>query len=596
MNRLLLSALFVCMSLVRSVAAPSVSYTVSFPEPHTHYLEVTLRIEDYREPRLRLKMPVWAPGSYLVREFARNVEEVKATVKGQPVTVEKSDKNTWVVPVNAQGPVEVRYKVYANELSVRTSFVNEEHGYINGTSVFMYADGLKELPLTLKVIPHPSWKVISTGLRKGSGMWDLKAADYDELADSPIEIGNHKVFDFTAAGTLHHVAMFGEGNYNADTLRKDMARIAEACTKVFGDAPNKEYTFIVHNITVPSGGLEHANSTTLQVNRWTYVPGKSYNQFLSLVAHEYFHLWNVKRLRPVQLGPFDYDRENYTSLLWVMEGFTSYYDEHILRRTGIVSENEYLETLAGDISSLENQPGSRVQSAAESSFDAWIKQYRPNENSYNTTISYYSKGLVLGALLDLELLNATSGEKGLDEVMRYLYDNFYRKGNKGITEADMEKAVEAVAGKSMQQFFADYVYGTKVPDYTRAFSFAGLDIRNTNPDTAKAYLGANLTEKEGRLMVKNVLRGTSAYEGGLNVDDEIIAADGYRMSNDKLSRLIAGKKPGDKVRITVSRDDVIREYTLTLKSNTTLRYKISRKEKPSPEQEKVYRKWLFAKA
>ena len=551
-----------------------------------------MMIEGVKGKELKLKMPVWAPGSYLVREFAKNVEDFQVKSKGEPAKFEKSDKNTWTINLKEQDAVDVTYKVYANELSVRTSFVNDQHAYINGTSVFMYVDGLKENPSKVIVKPYKEWKAISTGLKSGKDKWELMADNYDILADSPIEIGNQKVFDFTAAGTFHHVAMFGEGNYNEDTLKKDMARIVEACTKVFADAPNKEYTFIIHNITVPSGGLEHINSTTLQVNRWTYSPKKNYKDFLSLVAHEYFHLWNVKRLRPVELGPFNYDKENYTSMLWLSEGFTSYYDEHMMRRVGIANEKEYLETFADDISAIENQPGNKVQSAAESSFDAWIKHYRPNENSYNNTISYYSKGIVLAGILNLEILNATAGEKGLDDVMRYLYENFYKKGNKGITESDMQKAVETIAGKSMEQFFKDHVNGTKTIDYAKVLEYAGLEIKNANPDSAKVSLGANLVEKEGKLTVRSVIRGSSAYDGGLNAEDEVIAVNGYRVNNDKLAKILANKNIGDKITVTVSRDDVIKNIDVTLKGNSNLKYKLTKKSKLTAEQEKIHKKWL----
>jgi len=315
MKKILLTNILSLILLTKVFSAPALTYTISFSEPHTHYTEVKMIIEGFKGKELNLKIPVWAPGSYLVREFARNVEDFKVNQNGKDVSAEKIDKNTWNIKSNGNGAVEINYKVYANELSVRTSFVNDQHAYLNGSSIFMYVDGLKDLGSTLIIKPYKDWKQISTGLKSGKDKWELLANNYDQLADSPIEIGNQKIFDFTAAGTLHHVAMFGEANYNEDSLKKDMARIVEGATAVFGENPNKEYTFIVHNITIPSGGLEHLNSTTLEVNRWTYTPKKNYNDFLSLVAHEYFHLWNVKRLRPVQLDPFYYDKENYTTLL-----------------------------------------------------------------------------------------------------------------------------------------------------------------------------------------------------------------------------------------------------------------------------------------
>ncbi|MCG8577591.1 MAG: hypothetical protein MI810_22110, partial [Flavobacteriales bacterium] len=373
--------------------AIQINYELGMSNPHNHYFEVEMDISEIKAKTIDLKMPVWAPGSYLVREFAKGVNLVKAkSADGKDLEVYKVNKNTWRVNLDGAKAIKVNYEVYSFELSVRTSFLDDSHGYLNGTSVFMYVDGHKDVSGKLKINPHASFKKIATAL-KNEGNNTFTYTDYDELVDSPIEIGNHEEFSFKAAGVNHTVAMYGEGNYDVETLKKDMAKVVEAETKVMGSNPNKEYLFIVHNITVPSGGLEHKASTTLQVNRWTY-EGDAYLGFLSLVAHEYFHLWNVKRMRPKELGPFDYDNENYTDLLWVMEGFTSYYDELILRRAGFYDQDTYLSKLFGTINYVENTVGNKVQPVAHSSFDAWIKAYRRNENSSNIGISYYSKGQI----------------------------------------------------------------------------------------------------------------------------------------------------------------------------------------------------------
>lgn len=567
--------------------AASISYEVSMPEPHTHYYNVKMSVTDYEKDYFDVQMPVWSPGSYLVREFAKGVEEVSATFNKKLLRAEKINKNTWRVYSEKGNNVVINYKVYAFELSVRTSFLDASHGYFNGTSMFMFIDELRNTPHNLTIIPFKDWKKVSTSLpmletdKSGPG-FKYQAPDYDILVDSPVEIGNQVTFDFTSAGVIHHVAMYGKGNYVIEKLKVDMAKITQACTDVFGVNPNKEYTFIIHNLTRGSGGLEHLSSTTLEVNRWTYSEGSAYKGFLSLVAHEYFHLWNVKRVRPIELGPFDYNNENYTSLLWVMEGFTSYYDELLLYRAGVYNEEEIMRKFNGAIINIENQPGNKVQPVAHSSFDAWIKAYRPNENSYNTTISYYSKGSVVANMLDLMIINNTKGKKNLDNVMQYLYNEYYKKQGRGFTPDEMKGALESVSGLKMDDFFEKYINGTQTFDYKTLYGYVGLtvDIKENNDVSLGVSTSGNKITK--------VNRGSSAYQGGLNVNDEIIAIDGFRVHND-ISDYISGRPIGDEVTILLSRDDLIQTITLPLLAKGSKRYFIFNE---FDKKNSFHKKWL----
>ncbi|MDG1477928.1 MAG: hypothetical protein P8Q14_12330, partial [Vicingaceae bacterium] len=547
MKKILLTLLILPSILLQ---ASNISYEVSMPEPHTHYYNVKMNVTDYQKEYFDIQMPVWSPGSYLVREFAKSVEGLVATTNDKAVKSEKINKNTWRIYAKNSKNVVINYKVYAFELSVRTSFVDASHAYFNGTSMFMFIDKLRNTPHDLTIIPFKDWKKVSTSLPKtDKGEFTYQAPDYDILVDSPVEIGNQVTFDFTSAGVVHHVAMYGEGNYDIEKLKVDMAKITQACTDVFGENPNKEYTFIIHNITHASGGLEHLSSTTLEVNRWTY-EGSAYKGFLSLVAHEYFHLWNVKRVRPIELGPFDYNNENYTSLLWVMEGFTSYYDELLLYRAGIYDEETIVRKFQGAISNIENQPGNKVQPVAHSSFDAWIKAYRSNENSYNTTISYYSKGSVVANMLDLMIINNSKGKKNLDNLMQHLYKEFYKKLDRGFTPAEMQKSLEQVSGLKLDDFYAKYINGTETFDYETLFGYAGFTVETVvNKDPS---LG--ISERNNK--IRRVYRGSSAYKGGLNVNDEILAIDGYRV-NGNIQDFIDAKKVGDEVSVLLSRDNII---------------------------------------
>ena len=545
--------------------AIKIDYDLKMSNPNSHYFEVEMNVSDLKAKELVIKMPVWAPGSYLVREFAKSVNLVRAKDGGgNDLEVTKVNKNTWKIPTKKIKNVKISYEVYAFELSVRTSFLDDSHGYINGTSVFMYVDGEKDASGTLKITPHETFSTISTTLEGGKGNV-YSYENYDQLVDCPIEIGNQEVFSFDAAGVKHTVAMYGYGNYIESMLIRDMSKIIEAETKVFGQNPNKEYLFIIHNLTNGGGGLEHTNSTSLQVNRWTY-EGDSYLGFLSLVAHEYFHLWNVKRIRPKALGPFDYDNENYTDLLWVMEGFTSYYDELILRRAGFYSEDEYISKLVGTINYIERLPGNRVQPVAHASFDAWIKAYRHNENSSNTTISYYSKGQVLAAMLDLYIINKFNAEKGLDEFMQHLWAGFYGKDGSGFTEEEFQASLESFVGEDMDWFFKNYVYGTEKVDYAKFFDGVGVKlIRSRKPATAT--LGIRASDQGGKLIVNTVRSGSAAEKGGISVNDEIISIDNFRVNSGNWQSMISRKQVGDQIDVMLSRDGIILDYSIELGAN-----------------------------
>ena len=557
------------------VAAPTLRYTLAMPAPQTHYFEVKLDLAGFGADYTDLKMPVWAPGSYLVREFARHVEGLTAQgADGKPLAVEKINKNTWRVRHGQQARFAVRYRVYAFELSVRTSFVDADHGYLNGSSVFLYPAQGKALGSTLVVQPAAGWAQVSTALRPVAGQqFTYAAASYDELADSPIEIGNQKILTFTANGTPHQVAMYGTYQVDEARLVADMQRVCETAHRVVAQNPLDHYLFIVHNLERGGGGLEHLYSTTLEVSRTAYATDAGYKGFMGLVAHEYFHLWNVKRIRPVALGPFDYDRENYTHMLWVSEGLTEYTANLLTLRAGFHTPEEYLNTLAGQISAVENTPGNRVQPVSEASFDAWIRFYRPNENSPNSQISYYDKGEVIGAVLDLMIIEATQGQQHLDDVFRLLYDQYYRGLKRGFSDQEYQDAVAKVAGRRFDAFFRDCVYGTQTLDYATALGYAGLAL-NAAPTTANGELGATLGTRNGKLLVTAVRRDGSAWLGGLSLNDELLQIDGQPATEEAVKQL-AARAVGTDVKLQVRRDGLVREVAVKLLPGAERRYQIA---------------------
>ena len=583
-----------------AAVAPTLRYTLAMPAPQTHYFEVKMELGGFPAQYTDVKMPVWAPGSYLVREFAKNVEGFQArTAGGQDLAVEKISKNTWRVRHPKQPNFQVSYRVYAFELTVRTSFVDADHGYLNGSSVFLYPADNKDLGSTVVVQPAAGWTQVSTALRPGPEKFTYKAASYDELADSPMEIGNHKVLEFTANGTPHQVAMYGPYTVDDAKLLADLKKVCEEAHRVVSQNPLDHYLFIVHNLERGGGGLEHLYSTTLQITRTAYGTEAGYKSFLGLVAHEYFHLWNVKRIRPVALGPFNYDQENYTNMLWVSEGMTEYYSKLINQRAGVLTRDEYLGKLGNAVTEVENTPGNRIQSAAEASFDAWIKFYRPNENSNNSQISYYSKGDLVGTVLDLNIAEATKGEKHLDDVFRLLYDTYYKKANRGFTDQEFQNAVATVAGRRYDEFFQSSVYGTKPLDYATALGYAGLALSST-PLSSDGTLGATLSARTGRLLVAGVARDGAAWNSGLNVNDEILQINGVAPSEGSLAPVagapsaleLKGAPVGTEVKLQIRREGLIRDLTLKMLPNPNRKFQVQALPNPTAAQQRVLARWL----
>lgn len=572
----------------KAAGPAKISYTVSFPEAQAHYVDVEMNITGLAQPSLEVKMPVWAPGSYLVREFAKNIESLSANTKGKDIAAVKINKNTWKINTTGLTSVTIKYKVYAFELSVRTSFIDASHAFLSSTGIFLYPKGMISQPSTINIKPYKDWNKVSTSLETVNGdVFTRTAPNYDILYDSPLEIGTQDVFDFDVDGVHYEVAMYGGGNYDKERLKVDMAKIIREEAAVYAENPNKHYTFIVHNKQRNGGGLEHLSSTVLGASRDQYTNERGYHGFLSLVAHEHFHLWNVKRLRPIALGPFDYDNENYTTNLWIAEGFTAYYQNMILRYAGLSTPEGYLGDMAGDINTVENQPGTKVQPLSESSFDAWIKSYRPNENSYNTGISYYDKGAVIGMLLDLEIINSSKGKYSLNDVMKYMYDTYYKTKKRGYTDAEFKAGFEKFAGKNLDDFYAKYINGLAPINYDKYLNYAGYKLTDELAAGNEPTLGVFFNQRN---IITTVLRGGAGWVDGLNVNDQITNIDDTPVTD--LNTVIKGKKVGDKIVVTVSRDGQSFKIPVTLKRNNNVNYKITEVPNATPQQLAVRKKWL----
>ncbi|MBI5369069.1 MAG: M61 family metallopeptidase [Planctomycetes bacterium] len=570
-------------------------YTLSLLRPRTHLVDVELEVRGLSAGPFDLAMPAWTPGSYKIRDFARNVQELAAAdARGRRLAATKRDKGTWRIERGAAegGTVRVRYRVYANDLSVRTSHVDEDHAWLCGAGLFFYIAGRPELPATVRVRAPRGWRT-ATALPPAPGGGGFAAADYDTLVDSPLEVGRFELHEFAVRGRPHRLAIHGAGNHDPKRIVADLRKIAEAEAELFGGLPYADYLFVLHLHPEGGGGLEHRACCALQFPRFGFRPRDKYEGFLSLCAHELFHLWNGKRIRPAVLGPFGYQQEAYTRALWVVEGITSYYDKLILLRAGLIDAPAYLKKCAEAVQRLLETPGRLVQPVDEAGFDAWIRLYQAHEHTPNCTVSYYEKGQVVGWLLDLKLRALTRGRRSLDDVMRLLW-NEYGKPDRGYEEEAVRAAAERVAGRDLGAFFAEQVSGTRDPDWNAYLRPFGLAWTSTAAGSPKPWLGARVEKKGETGTVAGVAPGGPAELDGLAAGDEIVALDGYRVNGEGWEKRLEDLAPGACAVLTVFRKDELRAVPVTVGERAAAAGAIVRRAGAGAAARRLRRGWLGA--
>ncbi len=562
-----------------------------------HYFAVEVSAESDGADSLDFKMPVWIPGSYLIREFERNVVDFRAVSKiGTPLLWRKVNKNTWRVYPAGYQRVAVRYRVYAFDSSIRASYLDADRAFINPSSVCMFVEGKIFAPYHVELHFPENWKRISTALQQiRSFPPTFLALDYDELVDSPIEIGNQRVIKFTQDNVQYEIAVTGSGNVEPDTLVPYFEKIVRVTTEIMQQIPFDRYVFFLQLRAQGGGGLEHRNSCVLQASRWSFRPYSRFRRFLGLVAHEFFHAWNVKAFKPYPLGPFNYDAENYTRLLWIAEGFTSYYSPRILLKAGLLKEKDYLRRIETGIEQLERTPGRHHQSLTEASFDTWIKFYRPDENSRNVTVSYYSKGALVGMLLDLYIRKETQNLHSLDDVMRILYERYYLVNPRTYTYENFKNVCAEVSGGDLTQFFADYVEGTEELDFSEYLEFAGLELlaEERGKQAENPEVGFSWREEGGRIIVTEVLDQSPAYHMGLSARDELIAIDAFRLTRHNLNSIFATLRPGEWHVVTLSRDGNLRRLNFEYAEWHPPDYRLKKMDQRTDEQVAIYRSWIY---
>jgi len=554
----------------------AIHYQITPRDPNAHIFQVGCTIDNPDPGGQRFRLPAWIPGSYLIREFARQFIDVRAEAGGAAVIIRKESKDVWRAdPV--RGPLTVFASIHAFDMSVRTAYLDTTRAYFNGPSIFLCPEGHEQSACLLDIVApagarYANWRVATTLDSAGApahGFGRYRAANYDALIDHPVEMGDFTLAAFDAGGVRHEIALTGRHACDLERLARDLARVCQAHIDLFGGPPPFDrYLFLITALGEGHGGLEHRSSTSLICRRDELpLPGDAsvnddYLRFLGLASHEYFHAWNVKRIKPLAFVPYDLTRESYTRQLWAFEGITSYYDDLALVRCGRIDAQRYLEVLGRAITSVLRTPARFVQSIAESSFDAWIKFYRPDDNTPNAVISYYQKGALVALALDLTLREAQRGS--LDDVMRTLWERHGRTGV-GVPEDAIERIVCAQAGEEMHAFFARYVSGTEDPPLDVLLAALGIDwhLRASNGANDRGGKAANgtaprtwLGAKVGTdLRLQHVYGGGPAERAGLAPQDVLVAFDGTRASVDAVNALVKRRAAGERVNVHVFRRD-----------------------------------------
>jgi predicted metalloprotease with PDZ domain len=591
----------------------AIRYEIVAKDPAAHLFELTLTVDSPAAGGQIFALPAWIPGSYMIREFARNIVQIRAESAGKKVPLAKIDKHTWHA-ARCNGPLTVRYEVYAWDLSVRAAHLDQTHGFFNGTSVFLRVLGQEGAPHVVDIVrpdgaEYKAWRVATAlpelkAQRYGFGTYI--ASNYDELIDHPVEMGSFELASFLAHGVPHDIVITGRApNLDMARLAIDLKKVCEAQIALFEPkskrAPMSRYVFMTLAVGDGYGGLEHRASTALICVR-ADLPVKDreelsegYRTYLGLCSHEYFHAWNVKRIKPEAFAPYDLQAENYTSLLWLFEGFTSYYDDLMLVRSGLIDQDNYFKLLAKTINGVLRGSGRSKQSVAESSFDAWIKYYRQDENAPNAIVSYYAKGSLVGLALDLTIRSETGGKKSLDDVMRALWQRYGRDfyaagGGQGVTEPEVEALFDQVTGLKLKRFFDRHVRGTAdLPLETLLTGFA-VKLAGGSKE-AKPALGVRTARDGNDCKLANVHEGGAAHRAGLSAGDVLVAIDEVRVSAANLENLLQRYRVGDTIVLHAFRRDQLMSFTAKLTADDAPQRSLTAEAKPLAAV-RLRSKWL----
>jgi predicted metalloprotease with PDZ domain len=603
-------ALLAVVCTPRARGQEPVRYTLQFERPNTHLMDITVHATGLKGPAAEFAMPDWAPGSYYIQNYAVNVQGFRAIgPNGSDLAWRKTDSQTWRIELAGANAVTIEYKLFGNTLRNNQAQYNERHAFFGGPAVWMYLVGAKERPIDLLLLPPQGWKV-ATGMER-TGENKFHAVNYDWFADCPMEISDFAEKDFQVQGTTYHVVVhdiLGQKDFSKFVV--DVQKFVETSVQMFQPAagsgeqaaPFKDYWFLFHIWPDTGGGLEHLNSTQINYSAdWDDTSpagrlfGNRYQLKVYVASHEFFHAWNVKRLRPKPLGPFNYSEMVHTPSLWISEGLTDYYGWLAMVRGGLITPQEYLEGVGKVMTAFEAEPGRKERSIEDTSWDTWFPNGNvvpQKTNLANTWYSYYNGGQMVGHILDFAIRQITNNQKSLDDWMRLMYSR-YALPKPGFEPQDAIRAASEVAGKDISDLFRRYISGKEPIPYEQYFAYAGVTVEKKF-ETDKAWMGAALEKgDDGRARVRNILPGSPAEAGGLDREDVILAVDSRAAADtEAVSRLIEEHKPGETVRLTVLRLGQLKETPVTLGTNPNPTYKLKPAENQTEEQKAIYSSWL----
>src|SRR5271157_523578 len=580
-----------------------IHYTVRVGDPSQHRGKFSIDLDRVSAPSVDLVVPSWVPGSYLIRNYSRGFRDFSAhrVPEGTSLPVEPVDKARWRVHTGGAERLRVDYTVYGHELLTEGFDLTPDHLFLNAALCLPYVDGHVTEPATVSLEVPPDWKAVTELEEVGTSPPRFRARHYDELVDSPIDVGRPVVLTVRPAGVPHRICLCGEGgNYEATTLERDVTKIVEAAVALLGDSPLTGYTFFYHLTDRQDGGLEHETSTSCVVERTCFRPAESYRRFLSLTAHEYLHLYNVKRIRPRALQPFDYTRENYTRLLWWMEGTTDYFTYLLLRRAGLLTPTQYLEQRAGLVRDYLGTPGRDRISLEESSLIAWVDHYLPYEETPNQSVSYYLKGDLVSMCLDLEIRHQSDARASLEDVLRLLWKEHGRTGA-GVEEDGILPAANRATGLDLAKFFDRFIRGTDEVDLPAFARYAGLVLapKKKRPDEREKAepgdLGVAVEEEGGFARVRHAFAGRPGHAAGLTPGDEIIALNGVKVTFAGLEKALERYPAGTPADLTVFRRGYLRQVALITGVRPPTAYEFTPMDSAPESARKVYESWIGEK-
>ena len=575
----------------RDADAQLVRYNVSWDNPVSHYFDIEMSFTNPEDGAVQVRIPSWRPGRYRIQNYAKNVIRFAASDgSGNPLQFRKIDKATWQIQAAPGQDVSVTYQVYANQLDAGASYLDATEAYMNPITMLMYIPGRELEPVVMSVEKPGDW-ITATALDFSTEMDGYWAEDYHELVDSPFIISpTLEMHSFELAGTTFEIAIQGEGKYDAGKLVADLRAIAEAQTAIMGVIPFDRYVFLFHFLDRPFGhGVEHKNSTSIVVGPADFTNAGLYRRLIGVSSHELWHVWLVERIRPEAIYHPDYSKEAYTTTFWLYEGVTSYYGGLTLTHASLVDEDAYLRGLAGAIQRFEEDPAREHTSVAMTSWDSWTKGVEAPPYSY---YSFYTAGQVLGMLLDLEVRGRTRNAQSLDDVMRYLYQN-YAARDIGVPEDGFQEALETITSGTFAPFFEDHVYGTRPIDYDRILFHAGYRLeRGTDDSKSPVDLGIRLERGSGELKLTGVKPNGAAFEAGMIVGDVIISIGGKQATRENLDDLIADREVGDTVSVAVFRGKDLMEFDVVLRDGGNVKYELIRLDNTNTLQNQTRRDWL----